>query len=90
MIRMPSAFYMPVRHPHFNWGYVSEPERTSMADVCCVPGRLLRLFIVNGMVYVRGHAGDFDRWAELGADGWHYESVLPYFRSAEICWRCTG
>ena len=85
MIRMPSAFYMPVRHPRFNWGYVSEPEpHLDGRRLLCPRGRLLGgSSSINGMVYVRGHARDFDRWAELGADGWHYESVLPYFRKAQ-------
>ena len=35
---------------------------------------------INYMAYVRGHPSDFDKWAELGADGWHYDALLPYFR----------
>ena len=38
---------------------------------------------INGMVYVRGHARDFDTWAEMGADGWSYADVLPYFKRME-------
>jgi choline dehydrogenase len=38
---------------------------------------------VNGMVYIRGHAMDFDHWVEMGARGWSYAEVLPYFRKAE-------
>ncbi len=38
---------------------------------------------INGMVYVRGHARDFDTWAEMGAHGWSYADVLPYFRRME-------
>jgi choline dehydrogenase len=38
---------------------------------------------INGMVFVRGHAQDFDRWAEEGADGWSYQEVQPYFKSLE-------
>tara|TARA_R110002096_G_scaffold80612_20_gene188793 strand:+ start:489 stop:2327 length:1839 start_codon:yes stop_codon:yes gene_type:complete len=38
---------------------------------------------INYMAYVRGHPGDFDKWAELGADGWSFEEVLPYFRKSE-------
>ena len=40
-------------------------------------------FIINGMVYVRGHACDFDEWHEQGAIGWSYQECLPYFRRAE-------
>ncbi|HRO13517.1 MAG TPA: GMC family oxidoreductase N-terminal domain-containing protein [Paracoccus sp. (in: a-proteobacteria)] len=38
---------------------------------------------INAMLYVRGHPGDYDEWADLGADGWDWRSVLPYFRQAE-------
>ena len=38
---------------------------------------------INGMVYVRGHPCDFDNWAELGAEGWRYIDVLPYFEKVE-------
>jgi choline dehydrogenase len=38
---------------------------------------------INGMIYVRGHAHDYDTWAEMGADGWSYADVLPYFRRME-------
>ena len=45
--------------------------------------RLGRLVSINAMVYIRGHAWDYDHWSQLGNAGWSYESVLPYFRRAE-------
>jgi choline dehydrogenase len=42
-----------------------------------------RVVSINGMVYVRGHARDYDTWAEMGADGWSYADVLPYFKRME-------
>ncbi|MEZ5595732.1 MAG: choline dehydrogenase [Pseudomonadales bacterium] len=85
MLRMPSAFYLPVRHPRFNWGYVSEPEpHLNGRRLLCPRGRVLGgSSSINGMVYVRGHPADFDRWDTLGATGWNYASVLPYFRKAQ-------
>ncbi|MEM9783312.1 MAG: choline dehydrogenase, partial [Pseudomonadota bacterium] len=44
---------------------------------------------INGMVYVRGNPGDFDHWAEAGADGWSYADVLPYYKRME-CWDSGG
>ena len=41
------------------------------------------------MVYVRGHARDYDHWADMGADGWNYASVLPYFKRMES-WDAGG
>lgn len=85
MLRMPSAFYMPVRHPRFNWGYATEPESNlGNRQLLCPRGRVLGgSSSINGMVYVRGHAEDFDRWEQLGARGWNYQEVLPYFKKAQ-------
>ncbi len=85
MVRMPSAFYMPVRHPKLNWGYVSEPEtHLNGRRLLCPRGRVLGgSSSINGMVYVRGHRDDFDRWEALGARGWNYDTVLPYFTKAQ-------
>ena len=85
MLRMPSAFYMPVRHPRFNWGYTSEPEpQLNGRRLLCPRGRVLGgSSTINGMVYVRGNSADFDQWHALGARGWHFKSVLPYFKKAQ-------
>jgi choline dehydrogenase len=85
IIRMPSAFYLPVRHPKLNWGYVSEPEANlSGRRLLCPRGRVLGgSSSINGMVYVRGNAADFDRWEALGASGWNYDAVLPYFKKSQ-------
>ena len=85
MIRMPSAFYLPVRHRRFNWGYTSEPEpHLNHRRLLCPRGRLLGgSSSINGMVYVRGNPADFDRWQQMGAEGWGYDDVLSYFKKAQ-------
>ena len=45
---------------------------------------------INGMVYNRGHAEDFDDWEALGCTGWGYRDVLPYFRRSAPCRRASG
>ena len=84
-VRMPSALYIPMNSPRLNWGYVSEPEPgLAGRRLACPRGRVLGgSSSINGMVYVRGHACDFERWQAMGADGWDYTGVLPYFRRAE-------
>ncbi len=68
-----------------NWAYRAEPDpsRNGLHDVWAA-GRLLGGgSSINGMMWVRGHRGDYDYWAQLGCRGWSYEDVLPYFRSTE-------
>lgn len=85
ILRMPSAFYLPVRHLRLNWGYVSEPEpHMDNRRLACPRGRVLGgSSSINGMVYVRGNAADFDRWEAMGASGWNAQTVLPYFKKAQ-------
>ena len=85
LIRMPTALSYPMNMPRYNWGYETEPE--PFANERCFPcprGRVVGgSSSINGMVYVRGHALDFDEWASLGAKGWGYRECLPYFQRAE-------
>jgi len=82
---MPSAFSLPMNNPRFNWFFESEPEPgLDGRRLHCPRGKVLGgSSSINGMVYVRGHPLDFERWRDLGADGWGYADVLPYFRKAE-------
>ena len=84
-IQMPSALSYPMNNPKYDWGYASEPEPHLDNRRMPVPrGKVLGgSSSINGMVYVRGHARDFDGWAQMGAAGWAYRDVLPYFRRAE-------
>jgi choline dehydrogenase len=84
-IQMPAALSIPMNSKTYNWGYSSEPEpHLGGRRIACPRGKVLGgSSSINGMVYVRGHPLDFERWEEEGAKGWGYRNVLPYFRRAE-------
>ena len=85
LIQMPSALSMPMNMPLYDWGFATEPEPHLGGRVLVTPrGKVIGgSSSINGMVYVRGHARDFDHWAEQGATGWSYADVLPYFKRME-------
>ncbi len=85
LIQMPSALSIPMNMRHYDWGFSSEPEPHLGNRVLATPrGKVLGgSSSINGMVYVRGHARDFDHWADEGATGWAYADVLPYFQRME-------
>lgn len=84
-IQMPAALSYPMNMQRYDWGYQSEPEQNLGNRKLVVPrGKVIGgSSSINGMVYVRGHAKDFDHWADSGADGWSYADVLPYFKRME-------
>ncbi|MGH6945729.1 MAG: choline dehydrogenase [Kiloniellales bacterium] len=84
-IHMPAALAHPLAEDTHNWFYETEPEpHLDNRRIICPRGRVLGgSSSINGMAYVRGHALDYDRWAEEGAQGWSYAEVLPYFKRAE-------
>ena len=84
-INMPAALSYPMNMSRYDWSYVTEPEPHMGGRIMACPrGKVLGgSSSINGMIYVRGHAHDFDTWAEMGADGWAYADVLPYFKRAE-------
>ncbi len=84
-IHMPSAFAYPLADDRFNWFYKTEPEPyMDGRRMYCPRGRVIGgSSSINGMVYIRGHARDYDRWAQTGLRGWSYADVLPYFKKAE-------
>jgi choline dehydrogenase len=87
LIQMPSALSYPMNMRRYDWGYVSEPEPHLGGRVLATPrGKVIGgSSSINGMVYVRGHAKDYDAWEEMGAKGWGYRHVLPYFKRMENC-----
>ena len=84
-IQMPSALAIPMNKTEYNWFYHTEPEPGLGGRSMHTPrGKVLGgSSSINGLVYVRGNAFDFQRWEAEGATGWNYRAVLPYFRRAE-------
>jgi 4-pyridoxate dehydrogenase len=68
-----------------DWGYFAEPEAAMDGRaVECARGKVVGgSSSINAMAYVRGHRGDYERWAAAGLDAWSYAHVLPYFRRQE-------
>ncbi|MGN6765083.1 MAG: choline dehydrogenase [Rhizobiaceae bacterium] len=85
LIQMPAALSIPLNMSRYDWGFSSEPEPHLGGRVLATPrGKVLGgSSSINGMVYVRGHARDFDHWAEEGARGWSFADVLPYYKRME-------
>ncbi len=84
-IQMPTALSIPMNTHRFAWQFYSEPEPwLNNRRMHCPRGKVLGgSSSINGMVYARGHAWDFDQWAQSGAAGWDYRHCLPYFKRAE-------
>ncbi len=84
-INMPGALSYPMNMARYDWGYRSEPEPyLGGRRLACPRGKVLGgSSSINGMIYVRGHAQDYDHWRDQGADGWGYADVLPYFKRME-------
>ncbi|KAF7781080.1 choline dehydrogenase [Pseudoalteromonas rubra] len=84
-IQMPTALSIPMNTDKYAWQFHTEPEPYLDNRVMhCPRGKVLGgSSSINGMVYVRGHAKDFDEWQQHGAQGWDYQACLPYFKRAE-------
>ncbi|WP_439532110.1 GMC family oxidoreductase [Polymorphobacter sp.] len=88
MIAMPGGLAQilpPERQSEYDWGYWTVPQTEMGGRAMYWPrGRVLGgSSSINGMVYIRGHPSDYDRWAQLGLSGWGWPDVLPYFQRAE-------
>ena len=68
-----------------DWGYFTEPEAQLLnREIECARGKVMGgSSSINAMAYVRCHPADFDRWKNLGLEGWSYADVLPYFKKSE-------
>ena len=85
MIQMPTALSYPMNTNKYAWQFHTEPEPfLDNRKMHCPRGRVMGgSSSINGMVYVRGHAEDFNQWEEHGAKGWAYKDCLPYFKRCE-------
>jgi choline dehydrogenase len=84
-IHIPLGYGKLFNDPKVNWLYSTEPEPTMNNRTLIQPrGKVLGgSSSINGLLYIRGQAEDFDHWRQLGNAGWSFEDVLPYFRRAE-------
>jgi choline dehydrogenase-like flavoprotein len=85
LIQVPAAVAFTVLNPKLGWGYETVPQpHCNNRRVLLPRGRVLGgSSSTNGMVYIRGHPGDYDDWAAAGARGWSYAELLPYFLRSE-------
>src|SRR5271163_4745655 len=84
-IRMPVGFIKTLRSPSITWQFPTEPSGgTNGRSIALTQGKTLGgSSSVNGAIYNRGLALDFDTWAQLGNQGWAYRDILPYFMRSE-------
>lgn len=85
LIHIPLGFAFMMKNPKMNWCYETEPEPNMHNRKMSWPrGKVLGgTSSINGMVYIRGQAQDYDHWHSLGNAGWSYDEVLPYFKRCE-------
>ncbi|WP_113912113.1 choline dehydrogenase [Roseovarius dicentrarchi] len=84
-IQMPAALSYPMNMKRYDWGYTTQPEpHLNNRRLAAPRGKVIGgSSSINGMVYVRGHACDFDHWQDSGATGWGFANVLPYYKRME-------
>ena len=84
-ISIPLAWPRMLQQRKHDWMYFAEPEATMDGrGLECARGKVIGgSSSINAMAYVRGHRGDYQRWAATGLDTWSYAHVLPYFRRQE-------
>lgn len=84
-IHLPAGYIKTLFNPRFTWRFMTEPsEGSGGRRIATTQGRTLGgSSSVNGLVYNRGQAADFDAWARSGLEGWRYEDVLPHFKRSE-------
>jgi len=84
-VHIPIGYLYCIGNPRTDWGYRTAPEPGLNGRSLLYPrGRILGgCSSINGMLYIRGQAADYDHWRQLGNTGWGWDDVLPYFRKSE-------
>jgi len=84
-IHVPIGYFKTMHNPKFDWCYKTEPNSgLNTRSIQWPRGKVLGgSSSINGLLYVRGQADDYDDWAKLGNKGWSYKEVLPYFKKSE-------
>ncbi|MEO1026297.1 MAG: GMC family oxidoreductase N-terminal domain-containing protein [Pseudomonadota bacterium] len=84
-IHIPVGYFKTMGNPKTDWGYETEPDPGLNGRKLKWPrGRVLGgSSSINGLLYVRGQAADYDHWRQLGNVGWGWDDVLPLFKRAE-------
>jgi choline dehydrogenase len=84
-VHIPLGYGKLFENRRYNWCYETEPQPECHGRNVIAPrGKTLGgSSSINGLIYIRGQAEDFDHWRQLGNAGWSYQDVLPYFRKAE-------
>jgi choline dehydrogenase-like flavoprotein len=82
---IPIGYLFSIGNPRSDWCYKGEPEAALGGRAIPYPrGKVVGgSSAINGMIYMRGHAADFDQWRQLGLAGWGWDDVLPYFKKHE-------
>ena len=85
LIHIPAGFWHLIDRPSVNWCFSTEPEEgTNNRQIPIPRGKVLGgSSSINGMLYVRGQAQDYDLWSQFGNKGWSYDEILPFFRKSE-------
>lgn len=85
VVQVPAGLVKAIGRPQYDWCHLAEPDASRGNKVDLWPaGKVLGgSSSINGMLFVRGHPGDYDDWAMSGCPGWSYREVLPYFKRLE-------
>lgn len=89
LFRIPGLGFAAGAVPRYNWNFATEGiESLGGRSMTILQGRVLGgSSSMNGMVYTRGHRAEYDRWADMGCEGWGFDDLHPYFRKSEANWR---